>query len=216
MRRPGEHVAGGDLLGGVAVFGEVFQVSGECRRVAGDVDHAPGSHFADGFHQLFAAALSRRVEDDDVRRHALLTELFGCRRRVGTEKTRVLNAVGGGVCLRVTDGVGNDLHADELFAVLRHGQSDRAGAAVQVEQDFAAGQSGVGLRLRVKALRLPAVDLPERKRRDTEAQAAQFVLDRAAAIGDAVFAAENDVCFFSVGIKNNGFQILGVLKKKLL
>ena len=115
--------------------------------------------------------------------------------------------VAGGVLLGVAHSVGDDLNADKLPAFTRHRQTDRACAAVEIEQQLAAGERGVFASLLIELLRLSAVDLPKGEGRYLEGHAAEHVLDRAAAVGDSVFTAEYDICFFSVRIKNDRFEL---------
>ena len=132
MSGTAEHVAGRDFTRDIAVYGEVFQIARQSRRVAGNIDNAFRIHLTDGSYQLLPAALSRRVKNHYIGRQALLPKLLRRRRRVCADESRIPNAVSLSIFLCVFNSVGDDLHADKALAVARHGQSDRARTAIEI------------------------------------------------------------------------------------
>ena len=106
MPRPREHVERRGLPDCVPVLLQIGAVARERRAVAGDVDERFGRHLYNGFEQRFAAALARRIDQNDVRFNSLRFQLRSCLGRVGTEKARVADTVARGVLFGVADSVG--------------------------------------------------------------------------------------------------------------
>ena len=113
MRCSAEHIAGSYFSCDISAIREIFQIARERRGVAGNINHTLGLHLRDGLNKLLTASLPRRVENHNIRRYALLSELLCRCRRVGTDKARVLHTVAFGVELRVTHSVGNDFNTNQ-------------------------------------------------------------------------------------------------------
>src|SRR5690606_15601674 len=89
---------------------------------------------------------------------------------------RVRAAVQRGVALSVVDRFADDLDAADLPRVRREPQADRAGAAISVDDGFAAGERRRFLDRAVQLHRLLGVQLEERAGREGEAQLAEIRL----------------------------------------
>ena len=121
--RPREQIHRLDLLGMVSFFLQPLGVSCGGGGVAADVDDPAGGHLDDGGEGGLVAALAGRVEDDDVGVEALCGKLRGGLAGVSAEEAALGGdgvAHAGGVGLGAVDGLGDDLHADELAATVHH------------------------------------------------------------------------------------------------
>ena len=111
-----------------------------------------------------------------------------------------------GVFLCVLDGLGDHFHADGLPGGPGQTQGDGAGAAVEIQHRVAFCQTGKGPRLFIEDLRLRVVHLIERAGRETEAQAAQLVLDGVSAPEGAEFFAHDGVAGPRIRAQDHGGQ----------
>ena len=66
MSAAGEHVHGLNGLDGEAAGSEELDVSGQCGRIAGNIDHAANGGGENGVDDLGIAALAGRVHDETV------------------------------------------------------------------------------------------------------------------------------------------------------
>ena len=82
-----------------------------------------------------------------------------------------------GIVLGIPNGGGDDLHTDDLACVLCHDQRDGAGAAVEIDHRFRAGEAGLTDGGFIELLGLIPVDLIKRPGRKTEPQAAQNIFN---------------------------------------
>ena len=89
----------------------------------------------------------------------------------------VRDAVGERVLARPLDRLLDDLDADHAACGARQREADRAGAAVQVPDDLAAGQRGLLDRVVVEEVGHLGVGLQERAGGDAQAQAADLLLE---------------------------------------
>ena len=105
---------------------------------------------------------------------------------IGTEEAALGGdgiAHAGGVGLGAVDGLGHDLHADQLPAVAGHREADGAHAAVEVQQRRRPGSSWAYCGGdAVQALGSQRVDLIEGEGAEADGHAAEGVLDVARAI----------------------------------
>ena len=128
-----EHVYGDDAAGFVAVFGEVFEVSCEGCRVAGDVDDllwVQGDH---GREELLVASASRRVHEDNVCAFSGVCHLAHENACIVVVETDIFDSVAFRICDRITHGVGIQFHADDFFCLVAGDQTDGSDSAVCID-----------------------------------------------------------------------------------
>lgn len=191
--RLGEHVHRLDLDEGVAEGTEPGGVPGEGGGIARDVHDAPGLHARCGAEHVLAASGTDRVAHDDVRSEPLLVELRHELSRVGGVKFRMADAVGLCIFLRIADGVGDDLDADDAPGFPGEAEGNGAGAAVGIDDRFLSGELREIEGRAVEHFRLLGIDLKEGIGRDLEAEAAQGAGQRFCAPEAADLRAEDDV-----------------------
>lgn len=161
-----EVVHGADVAELVAGGAEVLHVAGEGGGVAAYVHELFRGHLDDGVEGLFVAALSWRVDADDV--NALVRvcfipgreHFFGCT----DVKLCVCDAVQRRVLAGVLDGLRDDLNAVDLLRLLAQEEGDRADAAVEVPDIFRALKVGEFERRAVHLFGLHRVHLVEAER----------------------------------------------------
>lgn len=144
-----EHVYWGNVDGLVAEGLEAGAVTGEGGWVTGHVDNTVRGHGSHGGDQGLIHALARGVNEDDIRLDVVLFQFvchFGC---VPAEELGVGNVVVFCVFLSVLNGFRNNFHANEFGYFVCHGEANGAGAAVEVQQEFFAGEAGFFLGLLV-------------------------------------------------------------------
>ena len=150
----------------VAGGAEVLHVAGEGGGVAAHIHELFRGHLDDGVQGLFVAALSWRVDADDV--NALIRmcfipgweHFFGC---TGIELC-VCDAVQRRILAGVLDGLRDDLDAIDLLRLLAQEEGNRAYAAVEVPDIFRALEVGEFERRAVHLFRLHRVHLIEAER----------------------------------------------------
>lgn len=189
----GEHIHRLDLDEGVAEGTEPGCVPGEGGGIARDVHDAPGLHARRGAEHVLAASGADRVAHDDVRREPFLVELWHELSRVGGVKFRVADAVGLCIFLRIADGVGDDLDADDAPGFPGEAEGNGASAAVGINDRFLSGEFRKIEGRAVEHLCLFGIDLKEGIGRDLEAEAAQGAGQRFCAPEAADLRAEDDV-----------------------
>ena len=110
----GEEVDGLDFIDGVAVNGEVTDISGEGGGFAGDVDNLGRQGGGEGVEKLAVAAFAGRVDDDEVG-VVVLGDPFGQPFfGLGGGETAVGDAVEFGVEISVFDRLGDGFDAVDL------------------------------------------------------------------------------------------------------
>ncbi len=199
-----EHVHRHGLDSFVPSLDQDSRVPGQGLWVAGDVHDGFRLQGQYGIQELHVAAGAGRVHHQHVQRETLLRHLYHETPRIVTEELRVRHPVELGVLLRIPDGVGVQLHADELLHMVRCAQADGACAAVGVQQRLLPGEAGVFDGGAVEDLRLPGVDLVEALRADAEPLAAQLVLHVPGAVEDDILCAQDHAGFLLVDVENDG------------
>ena len=210
MLRSRKQIHGLHLLSAIPMLSEPRGIAGGGGGVAADVDHPAGGHLDDGGKGRLIAALAGRVEHNDVRPQALGGEAGSGLAGIGTEEAALGGdgiAHPGGIGFGTVDGLGNDLHADQLTAVAGHREADGAHAAVEIEQDIVRLKLGVFGSDAVEALGSQRVDLIEGEGAEADGHAAEGVLDAARAIEGHAPLAEDDVGLFGVDIDEDGGNI---------
>ena len=177
MGAAGEQVEGVGFSGRIALFAKSCNVSCQRGGVAGDVDDAAGGHLGHGLDHVFAHALSRRVDDDDVGPDAFLREALRGLAGVGAEEFGVCDMVCLCVFLRILNRGVHDLHAVDLFDVPGKTECDRAAAAVKIQRSLRLGESGKFDGFFIEPLGLVVVDLIKRRRGEAEGEAEQPVCE---------------------------------------
>ena len=113
----GEEVDGLDFFDGVAVFGEVANISGEGGGFAGDVDDLGRQGGGEGVEKLGIAAFAGGIDDDEVR-GIILGDPFGQPFfGFGGGEAAVGDAVEFGVEVGVFDGLGDGFNAVNLASL---------------------------------------------------------------------------------------------------
>lgn len=138
---------------------------------------------------------------------ALFVELRHEPARVGGVKFRVGDAVGLRVFLRVFDGGGDDLDADDAAGVPREAEGDGARAAVGVDDRFLSREGREVEGGLVEHFRLLGIHLKERVRRHFEGEAAQGGGERGPAPEAAELRTEDDVARAALHIVVEGHQL---------
>ena len=210
MPRPREHIHRLHFLHTVAFAGQAGGVAGGGGGVAADVDQAAGGHLEDGGQGGLVAALAGRVHDDDVGGQAPGGQAAGGLTGVGAEKAALgRNGVAhpGRVGFGTLDGLGDHFDAHQGAAAPGHGQTDGAHPAVEVQQQVVGGRGGVGGGHAVKLFGAGSVDLVERKGAQPHRHPAEGVLDKAGAVQDPVFPAEDDVGLVGVDVEEDGADV---------
>ena len=140
MGAPGEQVERLRVLELKALFLQQGHIPGQGGRVAGDVDQPSGGEAGDGFDGIGVEALPGRIHHHHIGLDTLLFQLQGGGTGIGAEELGIFDAVALGVVLRILDGLGDDLHTDDLARGPAHGQSDGAHAAVEVQDGVLPGE----------------------------------------------------------------------------
>ena len=230
MVRSRKEIEGLGVGQGVALFAQELHVPGQGGGVAGDVDDPGRGHGHHGVDDLRGQALSRRVHHDDVHASCSVilsagkdpffffscwlpaaaccprSEALGGLAGVGAEEFHVFHAVPGGVFPGVLDGLGDDLHADDLSRPPGQGQGDGAGAAVEVQHRLGPVQLCQLHGLFIEPLGLIVVHLIERAGGEPEAEAAELVLDPVPAPEGAEFIPQHHVGIPHVFGEDHGGQ----------
>jgi hypothetical protein len=206
MRRPWEHVNRCSFHDLISVKRKQLDVAGQSGGVAGNVDNAFRRHFRNRLNQRGIAALARRVKNNHVGTNAAVFQHICRFCSVSAQKFRVFDAVFLSVFLRVFHGLLHNFHADYMFGLLCHGKPDGSGAAIEVQNRFLTGQSGVFSGQIVETFRLTRVHLIERLGRDAEPQAAENIGNVVLPASGAEFFAENHVCLVAVYVDDKAFQ----------
>jgi len=208
MPRAGEEVERAAAVGAVGAGFQQGEVSGQRRRIAGDVHNALCAAGQQSRNHVGRQPLARRIDERDVHTPEGLAAGFDAFGRVAEEKARV--GLGPAVAMRVFAGVfhrlGDNLRAEQAHAVASRTQADGSGAAVKVEQHVAGRGRGVGGRLRVKAFGHLGVDLIKGQRTDGKDPAAERVGQAVLAPQLDAGAAENDVRPLGVDVQPYAFD----------
>ena len=207
MTGSGEQIHRSYFFYGIILLVEDCKVAGEGSGVAGHIDDAGRSHLRDRIDQIGRQALTRRIDDHDVRRDPLPFQLCGSLGRVGTDEARVGDTVAVSVLLRVLDRLGNDLDADQVFAVICHGQADRTRTAVQIDERFLSRQPSVFSRDAVQLFRLCAIDLIKGSRRDIEPQPAERIADTILSVNGIALFTEDNIGIIGIDIDDYTFDL---------
>lgn len=206
MLGPGEQVHRLYRLGAVALLLQPGGVPGGGGRVAADVHHPAGRHLHHRLQGGFVAALAGRVQDHHVRVQALVGQLGGGLTGIGTQKAALgggFRAHPGGVGLGAVHRLLHDLHADQLAALVRHGQTDGAHAAVEIQQQLAGGQLGQLGGGAVELLCRQGVHLVEGQRPQPHRHPAQGVLDKPGAVEGQGLAAQDHIGVLGVDVQQH-------------
>ena len=132
MRTTGKQIHGFGVGELIAFFTQELYITGQGGRVAGDIDHLFGAHGVNGFNDIGAHALSRRVYDDNIGTVSLLAQLLCCLTCIGAEELCVCDPVSICILLGIFDGGIDHLYTDDLFGFPCEAQGNGAGATVQV------------------------------------------------------------------------------------
>ena len=114
-----------------------FGIPGGGGGVAADIDHPAGGHGNDSGKGCFVTAFAGRVEHHNIRVQTLGGKLRGRLTGIGAEEAALCGygiTHAGSIGLGAFDGLRHDLHADELPAMVCHGQANGAHAAVEIQQ----------------------------------------------------------------------------------
>lgn len=161
-----EVVHGADVAELVAGGAKILHVAGEGRGVTAYVHELSRGHLDDGVEGLLVAALSWRVDADDVNALVLMgfipgrEHFFGCT----DVKLCVCDAVQRRVLSGILDGLRDDFDAVDLLRLLAQEEGDRADAAIEVPDIFRALKVGEFKRRAVHLFRLHRVHLVETER----------------------------------------------------
>ena len=178
--------------------------------VAADIDHPAGGHGDDSGKGCFVTAFAGRVEHHNIRVQALGGKLRGRLTSIGAEETALCGygiTHAGSIGLGAFDGLRHDLHADELPAMVCHGQANGAHAAVEVQQQVIRGQLSIFCGNAIELLSGQSVDLIERQGAQLHRNAAEGVLDEPGAVQGVGLAAQNHIGVFGVDIDQDGGDI---------
>lgn len=214
MLRPRKQIHGLYLFCMIPLLFQPFSVAGGGGGVTADVDDPAGGHLDDGGEGGLVAALAGRVKDDDIRVQALDGQLGRGLAGVSAEEAALGGdgiAHPGGVRLRAVDGLGYDLHADQLPAGVHHRQADGTHAAVEVQQQVVRRKLGVVGGDAVKLFGGEGVDLIEGKRPEPDRNALQGIFNNPGAVQGKRLMAEDDVGVFGVDVQQDGSNIVELL-----
>ena len=156
-----------------------------------------------GRQRARVAALSRRVEHDQIGTRALFCQTHRNFARIAAEKLRIPDARAPCVLPRVFHGLRHDLRAQHFARGIGHRKPDRTGAAVKIEQQLCFLRISEPLCLRIKPLGLRRVDLIKALRGERQRNAAQRIADRFAAAEQARFRTEYDICALGVNVQHH-------------
>ena len=176
MRRSGEQVHRFYVGGDIPQRGEALDISGQGRRVAGDVDDTPGLHSSGRLDRRLIQPLPGRVHNDHIWRGTALCQLLRGLPGVSAQKCDIFQAIAGRVLLRVLHRFGDHLHTNGTPGTAGHNAGDGPSAAIEVQYRLRLVQRGELQRLFIEALRLVMIDLVEGAGRDSKLQAAQRIL----------------------------------------
>ena len=115
-----EHINGCCFLCGIAEVGKEGAVTREGCGVAGNIDNSVGVHLCRGFNHVGAAALSRRVKNNNIGAYALIFKGLCRLRRIAADKARIFYTVQFRVDFCVNDCFGHNFNADNFFCVFCH------------------------------------------------------------------------------------------------
>ena len=162
MVRMREHIDRLYFANGIALFDQNRQIA--CLRfgVAGNVNDAARRKLCGGTQKFGGAAGTRRVHEQYVRLLSVLCHRSHKITRVRAVKSRVADAVPFAVEDRVAHSVAVQLHTDHAACLARGSKTDRADAAIGVDNGFRAVQTGKVDRCLIQHFRLYGVDLVER------------------------------------------------------
>ena len=127
--------------------------------------------------------------------------------RIAAEEFHILHAVACSVHLGISNGLRHDLGTDDFSRLLRHDLRDSAGAAVEIQHQLLTGELRVIHSTVVKLLRLIAVDLIERRYRQSEREAAEGIHDGIFTPESAVRIAENRVAAAGIGAQHHAHRL---------
>lgn len=174
-----EVVHGADVTEFVTGGAEVLHVAGEGRGVTAYVHELFRGHLDDGVEGLLVAALSWRVDADDVNALVRMGLIPGREDFFGRADVKlcVRDAVQRRILAGVLDGLRDDLDTVDLLRLLTQEEGDRADTAVEVPDIFRTLEVGEFKRRAVHLFGLHRVHLVEAERGDAEADLADGILD---------------------------------------
>ena len=150
-------------------------VSG-CRcGVAGNHHDSLRLHLHHRPERCLIASLSRRIDDDHIRRSPLFRQLSGNAACIAAEKRRIFHASSRSIFLCILHSLWNNFHANQFRHRICHRQPDRSGAAVQIQQPFFPRQLCKFFCRTIKPLCLYGIHLVKRLRRKINSIAAHGV-----------------------------------------
>ena len=173
-------------------------IPGKGRRVAGNIDDAPGIHPVHGLDGIGTQPLPGWVNHHHIRADTLLFQLQGGGSGIGAEKFRVFNAVAPGVVPGILHRLLDYLHPDDPSGGGCHGKGDGAHAAVQIQHQILLRNSGKVDGGLIQPLCLMVVYLIEAPGGQPEGQAAEGVLDIALAVEGEKSVPQHGVALFGV------------------
>ena len=207
MRRAGEHIHRLKPPDLIALLQEQSGVPGQGGAVAGNIYQPVRSHTGYGIQQFGAAALAGRIDEDHRRADPLVGQLLCGGSGVTTEEAGIFNAVFSGVFSGVFHRIGDDLHADDLFDLVRQTEADGPGSAVEIQQNVLRLQCGKFAGDAVELFGAVVIDLIKGHRRQVELHPAEGVGDVIFPIEQAVFAAEHHIGFFPIDVENDAADL---------
>ena len=174
MARHRELVNPSDFLYFIPQLPKHLHISCQRCGIAGYIHDAVRLHAGHGVEEVFFAAFSRRIDDDDVRVGVFARVVFGVLFVVGrknlfrfsNEKFSVFDLVDFRIVLRIRDCLRDDFDAVDFFGFLREEQGNRSDAAVEIPDRLISGEACVFHGKAVQLFRLRRVDLVEGQRGD--------------------------------------------------
>ena len=195
MARHRELVNPSDFLYFIPQLPKHLHISCQRCGIAGYIHDAVRLHAGHGVEEVFFAAFSRRIDDDDVRVGVFARVVFGVLFVVGrknlfrfsNEKFSVFDLVDFRIVLRIRNCLRDDFDAVDFFGFLREEQGNRSDAAVEIPDRLISGETCIFQGKTVQLFRLRRVDLVEGQR------------------GDPIFYGSNIVCDIPLSLQAADF-----------
>ena len=119
MNRVPEHIDALNLFDLIIPFFQISQISGQCGRIAADIDHPLWLHLGNARQKALVTAFSRRIHHNDIRMNMVtfisLRQHFFCFAHI---KFCIVNAVDLSIALGIINSLGNDFNPIDLFGFL--------------------------------------------------------------------------------------------------
>lgn len=131
MAGVGEEVDGLDRAD-VVVWGEVGEVSGQCRRIAADAEDLRNLCLDEGIQEFRIAALARWVNDGEVGVIAFAEPFWQPDFGFSRGEAGVVKAVGFGSFFRILDGLADAIYAGKRLCAFGDEAPDGADATIKV------------------------------------------------------------------------------------